>query len=534
LIFPAAGAAHDTLLELIMSNVIRLRPSTKVPLNNATLELHARRLAVPSYDRSALTCSVVHIGVGGFHRAHQGSYFDDLARLGFTDWGVTGMGLHHRAAKEALEPQDCLYTLVEQGSDGAEGRVVGSLCRYLYTPEEHLAAIEALVDERTRLVTLTITGGGYHRDAVTGDFDAACSAVRRDLSQPGPYTTAWAYLVEALDRRRLAGGAPFTVMSCDNLPDNGDAARKAVVGFAAQRSARLAKWIECNVAFPSTMVDRITPTLNDAEIVGVQEDFGVVDRWPVVTEPFRQWVVEDAFCGSRPPLDEVGVEIVSDISPHKLVKTRLLNGSHCAMSYLGILLGHQTTDAAMRDSRVYRYVEQLMRTEVSPLLSGGLTIDCAGYRSTLLERFSNPGIPDKLSRLAARGSVKMPSYLLPSLHEARAENRPTALLTLAVAAWIRYLRGYDLQGKPIVVEDKRGGQFRTLALTGLADPRPLLNVRDVFGSLIDDVVFVEALENMLHDIDRIGLAATLGKLLVAQPGRARYEESDSVATSTSS
>ncbi|MDQ1730102.1 MAG: mannitol 2-dehydrogenase, partial [Pseudonocardiales bacterium] len=477
-----------------MSNVVRLRRNTEIPLNNATLELHARRLAVPNYDRSALTESVVHVGVGGFHRAHQGTYFDDLARLGFTEWGVSGLGLHRRRLKEALEPQDCLYTVVEQGSDGAEGRVVGSMCRYLYTPDEHVQAIEVLADERTALVTLTITGDGYHRDAVTGDFDAGCSAVRRDLSQAGPYTTAWAYLVEALDRRRLAGLPPFTVMSCDNLPDNGGAARKAVVGFAAQRSARLAKWIECNVAFPSTMVDRITPVLNDAEIAGIQYDFGIIDRCPVVAEPFRQWVVEDAFSGSRPPLDEVGVEFVSDISPHKLVKTRLLNGSHCAMSYLGILLGHQTTDAAMSDSNVYRYVERLMRTEVSPLLRERVTIDCADYQSTLLERFSNPGMPDKLSRLAARGSVKMPSYLLPSLHEGRAENRPTAMLTLALAAWIRYLRGYDLQGKPIVIEDQRGSELRTLALTGLADPRPLLNVRDVFGSLVDDVVFVEALE----------------------------------------
>jgi mannitol-1-phosphate/altronate dehydrogenase len=324
------------------------------------------------------------------------------------------------------------------------------------------------------------------------------------------------------------------VRSCDNVPDNGRAARTAVVGFAAQRSAQLAKWIECNVAFPSTMVDRITPVVKADEIPAIQRDFGVVDRWPVVAEPFRQWVVEDAFCGSRPPLDEVGVEFVSDINPHKLVKTRLLNGSHCAMSYLGILLGHQTTDAAMRDRRVYRYVEQLMRTEVSPLFREKVTIDCAGYQGTLLERFSNPGIPDQLSRLAARGSVKMPSYLLPSLHEARAENRPTALLTLAVAAWIRYLRGYDMQGKPTVIEDRRGGQLRTLALAGLGDPRPLLNVRDVFGCLIDDVVFVESLENMLHDIDRIGLAATLGKHLVEQPRRAAQRGRVPLATSTSS
>jgi mannitol-1-phosphate/altronate dehydrogenase len=516
-----------------MSNIVRLRECTGIPLSSATLELHARRVEVPTYDRSALTRSVVHIGVGGFHRGHQGSYFDALARAGHTGWGVTGMGLHSRTMKQALQPQDCLYTVVERGPDRANARVIGSLCGYHFTPDEHAAAVEALAHPSTRLVTLTITGDGYCLDASTGDFDADCAAVRNDLARPGHYATAWAYIVEALGRRQRMGRAPFTVMSCDNLPDNGGAARNAVVGFAAQQSAELAHWIERNVAFPSTMVDRITPKITDMEKAEVERDFGVIDRWPVIAEPFRQWVVEDAFCNDRPPLEDVGVDIVNDVGPYKLAKARLLNGSHCAISYIGILLGHDTTDRAMRDPHVYRYVEQLMRVEVSPLVPKNLALDVASYQATVLERLSNPGVADRLTRLAARGSTKMPSYLLPSLNEARSAKRPTALLTLALAAWFRYLRGYDMQGRTIPVEDQRARTLKTLALAGLADPRPLLGMRDVFGDLGDDVEFVGTLEQMLHDIDRIGLAAVMRKVITAEHGQERQEGRKRVAIPTS-
>jgi mannitol 2-dehydrogenase len=516
-----------------MSNVVRLRESTGIPISSATLDLHARRLKVPNYDRSALTRSVVHIGVGGFHRAHQGSYFDDLARDGNTGWGVTGMGLHSRKMKQALEPQDCLYTVVERGPDRADARVIGSLCGYHFTPDDHAAAVDALAHPSTRLVTLTITGDGYCRDALTGDFDAECPSVRDDLTRPGHYATAWAYIVEALGRRQRMGRAPFTVMSCDNLPDNGGAARRAVVGFAAQRSAELAQWIEHNVAFPSTMVDRITPKTTDAEKALVAQDFGVIDRWPVIAEPFRQWIVEDAFCNGRPPLEDVGVDVVNDIGPYKLAKARLLNGTHSAISYLGLLLGHETTDMAMRDPLVYRYVEQLMRVEVSPLVPRNLALDLVDYRASVLERLSNPGVADKLTRLAARGSTKMPSYLLPSLREGRGARRPTTLLTLALAAWFRYLRGYDMQGRSISIEDHRAGELKTLALAGLTDPRPLLGFRDIFGDLGDDVEFVDTFKQMLHDIDRTGLAAVIRKVITAESGRQLQEGRSRHATPTS-
>ncbi|BBY18961.1 mannitol dehydrogenase family protein [Mycolicibacterium litorale] len=510
-----------------MHNVNRLRPNTGVPLRTATLALHSRRVTVPNYDRSALTPAVVHIGVGGFHRAHQASYLDDLARTGASmDWGITGVGLHRPEMKKALAAQDCLYTVVERGPGESNGRVVGSLRRYLYAPDEHAEVTTALADPRTRLVTLTITGDGYHRDALTDEFDADCPAVRHDLQGPGPYLTAWAYLADALALRRRSGLPPFSVMSCDNVPDNGGAARRALVGFTAQRNPPLARWIERNVAFPATMVDRITPKTTPAATAAVAETFGIADRWPVLAEPFRQWVVEDSFCNGRPPLEDVGVDIVADVSPYRLVKTRMLNGSHCALGYLGILLGHETTDVAMRDPRVYRFIEQLMASELSPLLEGVADIDLVDYRLTLLSRLTNPGVPDALSRLAARGSTKMPSYLLPSLRQARSRGLPTALLTLAVAAWFRYLRGYDLTGRPVIVEDERAQQFSTLARLGLSDPRPLLGVREVFGDLGDDPEFVGALECMMRVIDQRGVSAALQTVLAGRHGHRLQEGSD--------
>jgi mannitol 2-dehydrogenase len=501
-----------------MSNVLRLRPDTPIPLRNNTLALHGARVTVPNYDRAALTPSIVHIGVGGFHRAHQGSYLDDLARSGASmDWGVTGVGLHSRKMKAALEEQDCLYTLVERGNDRSFGRVIGTLRRCLFAPDEHHDVIAALADERTRLVTLTITGDGYHRDTGTGIFEPFHPDVRRDVANvAGAFSTAWAYLVAALAQRRRLNRRPFTVMSCDNVPDNGAATKAALVGFATLRDAELADWIERNVACPSTMVDRITPKCTPNHVATVAEEFGISDRWPVITEPFRQWFVEDAFCAGRPALEQVGVDIVTDVRPYKQVKTRMLNGSHCALSYLGILLGHRTTDTAMADPDVYAFVDQLLGTELAPLLTEPAAMNLSEYRSSVLARLSNVAAPDELSRLAARGSTKVPSYLLPSLRQARSQGRPSALLTLALAAWFRYLRGYDMTGRPIAIEDARVDELRPLALVGVADPRPLLSLRDVFGELAQDRDFAQTMKHMLGDMDRIGIAEVLERTVAAQ------------------
>lgn len=496
-----------------MSSVIRLRRSVAVPLRSATLQLHCRAVDVPTYDRAALTPGIVHIGVGNFHRAHQAVYFDDLAALDVSSqWGVTGVSLRNSRATGLLSEQDGLYTVVQRSSRGDTARVIGSIGRCHYAQHESDAVLDVLADDRTKVVSLTITGNGYYIDGHTGQFDDAHDDVRADLNSTRAFSTAWPFLAEALDRRRRNGIAPFTVLSCDNLPDSGKASRTALVSFAALRDESLAHWIDQNVAFPSSMVDRITPKTGDAEMQLVESSFGIADKAPVVAEEFRQWVIEDTFCNDRPPLDEVGVEFVTDVSAHKLVKTRLLNGIHSAVGYLGTLAGYQRTHEAMGDPVIYSYVEQLMREEVAPLLPAVPGLDVDAYCTSVLDRLCNPRISDQLSRLAGRGSVKMPSYLLPSLHEAAAAGRPRTLLTLAVAAWIRYLWGYDLNGAAIEIQDVQGDLLTTLATLGKYNPSPLLR-HELFGDLRMVPDLVHELGQLVHNLDTRGVAPTLRRYL---------------------
>ena len=387
------------------------------PLCNHMLEHPSVPVTVPTYDRNALTPGVVHIGVGGFHRAHQGVYFEELAEAGITDWGVVGVGLRSRGMQSALEPQDLLYSVVERHPEADAISVVGVMIRYLYAPEDPEAVLEALSDPRIRLVTITLTATAYHVDIATGSFGETDGDVAADLANPEAPVTFFGYLVEALRRRRAAGNSPFTVLSCDNVPSNGQVTRSAVVSFARLRDPDLAAWIEEHVTFPNSVVDRITPESTDELADHVQQEYGIEDNSPVPTEPFRQWIIEDSFCNERPPLDRVGVQFVSDTSPYELVKKRMLNGGHCALGYLGSLAGHRTTADVMADPTLRAYVTCLLESEIMPLLPEVPGIDLDEYKATLLERFANPKIADTLARLATDGSDRMPKFVLPSLTE---------------------------------------------------------------------------------------------------------------------
>jgi fructuronate reductase/mannitol 2-dehydrogenase len=458
--------------------------------------------ALSAEDRAALVPAVVHIGVGGFHRAHQAVYLDDLARLGHRDWGEVGVGLRSPRMRDALAPQDWRYTVVERDRDRDAARIVGTMVGYHYAPDNPEAVVRTLADPRTRLVTLTITGDGY----AAGDPDAP--------DRPG---TAFEYLAAALDRRRTAGLPGFTVLSCDNLPDNGPAARAALLAAAQPYDPALAGWIERNVSFPSSMVDRITPVTDDATRALVRTRFGLEDRWPVLTEPFSQWVVEDDFCAGRPPLEDVGVQFVADVAPYKLMKTRLLNAGHSALGYLGFLAGRcETTADAMANPVIADYLAALMRQEIADLLPAVPGIDLDAYQRTVLHRFANPRISDQLSRLCGRGSTKVPAYLLPSLIETRRQGRPAALLTLAVAGWCRYLRGVDRDGTRIEIRDALRDLLQSLACEAAPDPRPLLRQRAIFGRLGDDPEFVRRLEEAIRDLDEYGPAATIADHLATE------------------
>jgi mannitol-1-phosphate/altronate dehydrogenase len=448
---------------------------------------------VPTYDRTALTPSVVHFGVGGFHRAHQLSYFDELANLRVDDWGVIGVGISSPQMGEVLSVQDNLFTVVQRGSAASTARIVGVMVEYLLLAEEPAAVQARLLDPQIRLVTLTITGDGY--------------AVGGTRGRP----SVFAVIAAALDQRQQRGTAPFTVLSCDNLADNGAAARNAVVAAARERGTELAAWIERSVAFPDSMVDRITPVTSPDDRKWLAQEFEVDDGWPVITEPFSQWVIEDRFSNQRPPLDRVGVRFVDDVAPYKLIKTRMLNGAHCALGYLGSLAGYRRTDEAMADRVIAQYVAKLLGEEIAPLLPQdvpGMELD--GYRRTLLERFGNPAVGDGLSRLCRRGSTKVPAYVLPSLKAAQAAGRPRDLLLLAVAGWLRYLRGIGLRDEPIDVEDARLAELRTLSAHS---PTAVLALTDVFGDLADHHDDVRTIETMIAGLDHRGLAPTMRSYL---------------------
>jgi mannitol-1-phosphate/altronate dehydrogenase len=484
------------------------------PLREANLASLGGRVAVPTYERRGLRRAIVHLGVGGFHRAHQAFYLDDLAeRRITTNWGERGIGLlpADRLMADALLPQDCLYTLVERAADADTARVVGALVDYAFAPADPAPVLNVLAEPDTRIVSLTITEGGYLVDDATGRFDVHNPAVQHELQNPGALSTVFGYLCAALARRRDAGLAPFTILSCDNLPGNGAVARTAVTSFARLRDAALADWIEANVAFPNSMVDRITPQTTEADRRMVEESFGIRDAWPVVTEPFRQWVIEDTFCNGRPPLEEVGVQIVPDVQPYETMKLRLLNASHQALAYLGYLAGYRYVDEAMRDPDFRTFIARLMDEEVTPLLAPVPGIDLAVYKRTLLERFENPKIRDTLARLATDGSDRMPKFVLPSLGEALAQGLSHGRLTLVVAGFVRYLRAVDEQGQPIAINDRRADELGRLAKAGGPDPRSVLGVERVFGDLGQRTEWVTELAQTLHELDASGAHAVVAE-----------------------
>ncbi len=483
-----------------------------IPLSNSGLHAISGRVRTPSYARQDLVPAIAHIGVGGFHRAHQALYLDDLASSGASlDWGVCGIGLlpQDKRMEVALQSQDCLYTLVERSAELEHPRVIGSITQYMFAPEHRDEVLDTLASDRTRIVSLTITEGGYNFNQITGEFEASNPDVVADLEHPAMPSTVFGYLCEALNRRRLSGKPPFTVLSCDNVERNGAIAKRVIVAFATLRDPSLANWIDANVAFPSAMVDRITPATADADREMVATRFGIRDAWPVMCEPFRQWVIEDHFCNGRPPLEEVGVQFVEDVHPYELMKMRLLNASHQAMAYLGYLCGYRYVDDLMSNAQLRTFIARLMDEEITQHLAPVPGVDLTAYKRSLIERFSNPKVRDQVLRLCFDASARMPKFLLPTLAEGLATGQPTALLTLSVAGWFRFLDGVDEQGQPIPIEDRMKSELTRRALQGKEDPRPLLEMRSLFGALLDNPHFIAALEEALGMLYSQGARATL-------------------------
>ncbi|QND68083.1 mannitol dehydrogenase family protein [Mesorhizobium loti] len=415
---------------------------TRSHLSDASLQSLPERVTIPGYDRSRVVPGIVHLGVGAFHRAHQAAYVDDCLAAGETGWGITGVSLRSADTRDALTPQDGLYTLAIRSSGTEKLQVIGSITAMLVAPEDPGAVLAELIDPHTRIVTLTITEKAYLREA-GGGLDAAHPDIVHDLANREMPKTAHGFLTEALARRRAAGTPPFTVLCCDNLPANGATLHRLLIEFATLRDARLAqsddaelaRHIADEVAFPSSMVDRIVPATTDADRARIAVELGVEDAWPVMTEPFCQWVVEDNFPGGRPAWENFGVTMVSDVGPFEDMKLRLLNGSHSAIAYLGLLSGHATVDRAFADPAIRQFVDALW-AEAIPTLPEDAGLDTSGYTAELAERFSNTALAHRTAQIANDGSQKLPQRIVASAIECLEAGTELVHLTLVVAAWI--------------------------------------------------------------------------------------------------
>lgn len=460
--------------------------------------------------------SIVHIGVGGFFRAHQAVYLDHLLHLpGHARWGYCGVGLlaHDAAIRDAMRAQDCLYTVVERSGRGDVARVIGSLLEFMYAPDDPEAVLEKMADAGTRIVSLTITEGGYYVNHGSGEFDAAHPDIVHDLAHPRAPRCSFGYLAEALQRRRERGLAPFTVMSCDNLQNNGDVARHMLLAFTQLRDPGLSAWLAQHGAFPNSMVDRITPATTDAHRALVRERFGLDDAWPVMTEPFTQWVIEDRFPGGRPAWELVGAQMTHDVEPYEKMKLRLLNAGHQSLCYIGMLLGDEYAHEATADAGIRQLFSDMMDVEITPLLPAAAGIDLALYKRTLIERFANPAIRDQLARIGTEGSARIPKFVLPSVREQLERGGPIALLSFTVACWFRYLNGISDLGTAMPLNDPHADRLREHAVRGGADASVLLSLRELFGELSDQPRFVAQVSDSLLRLYRDGARAALNHVL---------------------
>ncbi|HET6347155.1 MAG TPA: mannitol dehydrogenase family protein [Myxococcota bacterium] len=476
------------------------------------------KVPTPSYDRKALREGIVHFGVGGFHRAHLAVYIDALIREhGVKDWAICGVGLMpgDAAMRDALVSQDGLYTVIERSAAGESPRVIGSLTSYLFAPADPEAVIAKLASPSTRIVSLTITESGYYTSEATGELDTTHPDIAHDLSTDGAPRTVYGYIVAALARRRAAGLNPFTVMSCDNVQQNGHMVRRMLLSFARGRDQAVAEWLAAKGAFPNSMVDRITPRTTPENKRGLERDFGIDDAWPVVSEPFLQWVIEDAFSDGRPDWEKVGVQMVDEVEHYELMKLRLLNASHSAMGYLGHLAGYTYIHEVINDPQFNRYIRALMKEEVRPLLPAIAGIDLDAYCATLIERFANPTIQDQVMRICLDGSGKIPKFVLGSVRDQLARPNPSLRrLSLCVASWFRFLTGVDENGKAFPIEDPLAAQLQAAAKKGGKDPAALLAIRQVFGDDLPKAQpFVDEVCRALVSLYDDGARATLAKYL---------------------
>ena len=480
-----------------------------------TLDLLPADVARPRYDRRALRTGIVHLGLGAFHRAHQAVATEECLDAGATDWGIAAASLRSPATRDALTPQDGLYTLALREGDRQALRVIGAVGQCFVAPENPGALLAAMADPGVRIVSLTVTEKGYTADVASGDLRLDHPGVRHDLAQPGAPQTAIGFLARALDMRHRAGVQPFTVLSCDNLPGNGQLTHRVLTQFAAAQDAGFGRFVADQVACPSCMVDRIVPATTDADRAMIAARLGMRDAWPVLAEPFMQWVIEDHFPTGRPEWERSGAEFVADVAPFEAMKLRLLNGAHSTIAAMGRIAGHATVAGAIGNPVIRAFIAAYW-AEVAPTIAPG--IDVAGYTARLLTRFDNTALQHRCAQIATDASLKLPQRIVAPLRDLTAMRRPTPMLGFAVAAWIRSCQGADEAGAAMPLSDPPLQSWAGLPgpqVSVAESVRAFLGFAPVFGAGLGRALAADV-EIALTDIRAQGVLAAAEKRLAAR------------------
>ncbi|HEY8575084.1 MAG TPA: mannitol dehydrogenase family protein [Devosia sp.] len=473
---------------------------------------------VPAYDRAALTPGIVHFGVGNFHRAHQAVYLDALFNRGEGhDWALIGAGVREadEAMRQKLRQQDWLTTVVEQEADASSARITGAMIDYLQ-PGDSAAVISQLADPAIRIVSLTITEGGYYIDPASQKFDPTHPDIAHDAAHFDEPKTAFGLILAGLVKRREAGVTPFTVMSCDNIPGNGHVTENAVAGLAALIDPALAEWVKSSVAFPNGMVDRITPATSEREKTLLADNFGIDDAWPVLCESFKQWVLEDNFPAGRPALEKVGVQFVPDVAPYEHMKIRILNGGHATIAYPAGLMDIHFVHEAMENPLVAAFLRKVEQDEILPVVPPVPDTDLGEYLALCERRFANPKIGDTIRRLALDGSNRQPKFIIPSALDRVSAGQSAVGLALVSALWCRYCFGTTESGAEIEPNDPNWDRLTRQAKLAKDDPKAWLSMVDIYGDLARQPSFVVAFSNALTTLWAIGTKATLERYLAEE------------------
>lgn len=483
----------------------------------------------PKYPRDDLRAGIVHLGIGAFHRGHQAEITEAAIEASGTDglrWGIIGVSLRRPDTRDALKPQGSLYTLALRSATAESLQVIGAVMDVLVAEEDPEIVLDRIAHRDTHIISLTVTEKGYCHDPATGELNRADRDIIEDLSGVSHPVTAIGYLARGLQRRMERALGPVTLLSCDNLASNGDTLRRVLLAFCAEIDPTLHDWVQARCTFPNTMVDRIVPKTTIDDVAHVSSALGLYDAWPVVGEPFFQWVIEDRFAAGRPKWEAGGAQFVAEARPFEVLKHRLVNGSQSMMAYMGVLAGWPTTDRVIAQPAVHTFISETMARETQPTLPPLPGLDVDAYRASLLPRFTNPALGHRTRQIAMDGSQKIPQRLLAPIRDRIAAGQPFPRLALGVAAWLHFLRGYDETGNAFPIEDPLAPALAEVMARAARETENLFDARTrerqrvaiiagfapVFGDLAQSPVFIETVAAQLELLCAHGVTGALSRV----------------------